>query len=65
MDDHTRWRLLNGLDDIGLTQRHVDDIGAFEARRPAWLPRTLPPAPAPAPALAPALAAAAPAPVGG
>ena len=60
MDDHTRWRLLNGLDDIGLTQRHVDDIGAFEARRPAWLPRTLPPAPAPAPA-----SAAAPAPVGG
>jgi 3-isopropylmalate/(R)-2-methylmalate dehydratase small subunit len=34
--------LLEGLDDIGLTLRHVADIGAFEARRPAHLPATLP-----------------------
>ncbi|MDQ1686533.1 MAG: 3-isopropylmalate/(R)-2-methylmalate dehydratase small subunit [Frankiaceae bacterium] len=38
IDDYTRWRLLEGLDDIGLTLRHVDAITAFEARRPAWLP---------------------------
>jgi len=38
IDDYTRWRLLEGLDDIGLTLRHVDDIAAFEARRPAWMP---------------------------
>jgi 3-isopropylmalate/(R)-2-methylmalate dehydratase small subunit len=40
IDDYTRWRLLEGLDDIGLTLRHVDDITAFEARRPAWMPAT-------------------------
>jgi 3-isopropylmalate/(R)-2-methylmalate dehydratase small subunit len=40
LDDHTRWRLLNGLDDIGLTLRHADDITGYEARRPGWLPRT-------------------------
>jgi 3-isopropylmalate/(R)-2-methylmalate dehydratase small subunit len=40
IDDYTRWRLLEGLDDIGLTLRHVDDIAAFEARRPAWMPAT-------------------------
>ena len=39
IDDYTRWRLLEGLDDIGLTERHLDDVEAFEARRPAWLPR--------------------------
>jgi len=38
IDDYTRWRLLEGLDDIGLTLRHVDDIAAFEARRADWLP---------------------------
>lgn len=38
IDDYTRWRLLEGLDDIGLTLRHVDDIAAFEALRPAWMP---------------------------
>jgi 3-isopropylmalate/(R)-2-methylmalate dehydratase small subunit len=38
MDDFTRWRLLNGLDDIGLTLRHEGDITAFESSRPAWLP---------------------------
>jgi 3-isopropylmalate/(R)-2-methylmalate dehydratase small subunit len=42
VDDYTRWRLMEGLDDIGLTLRHVDDITAFEQRRPAWLPTTLP-----------------------
>jgi 3-isopropylmalate/(R)-2-methylmalate dehydratase small subunit len=40
LDDHTRWRLLNGLDDIGLTLRHAGDIDAYEARRPGWLPGT-------------------------
>ena len=42
IDDYTRWRLLEGLDDIGLTERHLEDVEAFEARRPAWLPRTQP-----------------------
>jgi 3-isopropylmalate/(R)-2-methylmalate dehydratase small subunit len=42
IDDYTRWRLLEGLDDIGLTERHLDDVEAFEARRPAWLPRAQP-----------------------
>jgi 3-isopropylmalate/(R)-2-methylmalate dehydratase small subunit len=36
--DYAQWRLLEGLDDIGLTLRHEDEISAFEARRPAWLP---------------------------
>ena len=40
IDDYTRWRLLEGLDDIGLTLRHADDIAAFEAARPARLPTT-------------------------
>jgi len=38
LDDFTRYRLLNGLDDIGLTLQHVPDIEAFEAARPAILP---------------------------
>jgi 3-isopropylmalate/(R)-2-methylmalate dehydratase small subunit len=42
IDDYTRWRLLEGLDDIGLTLRHVDEVSSFEAARPAFLPRTLP-----------------------
>ncbi|MGN6327254.1 3-isopropylmalate dehydratase small subunit [Pseudolysinimonas sp.] len=42
VDDYTRWRLLEGLDDIGLTLRDEDAITAFEARREAWRPRTLP-----------------------
>lgn len=42
IDDYTRWRLLEGLDDIGLTLRDEDAITAFEARRPSWLPTTLP-----------------------
>jgi 3-isopropylmalate/(R)-2-methylmalate dehydratase small subunit len=40
LDDYTRWRLMEGLDDIGLTLRHTDDITAFELARPAWLPVT-------------------------
>ena len=42
IDEYTRWRLLEGLDDVGLTERHLDDIGAYESRRPAWLPAALP-----------------------
>ncbi|WP_029150049.1 3-isopropylmalate dehydratase small subunit [Microbacterium indicum] len=42
IDDYTRWRLLEGLDDIGLTLRNQDAITEFEARRAAWRPRTLP-----------------------
>ncbi|MCT2086141.1 3-isopropylmalate dehydratase small subunit [Microbacterium enclense] len=42
IDDYTRWRLLEGLDDIGLTLREEDKIAQFEARREAWRPRTLP-----------------------
>lgn len=42
IDDYTRWRLLEGLDDIGLTLRHEDKISAYEARRPSWKPATLP-----------------------
>ena len=45
-DDYTRWRLLEGLDDVGLTERHLDDIEAFEGQRPAWLPKALPALPA-------------------
>ncbi len=40
IDDYTRWRLIEGLDDIGLTLRHADEITEFERRRPAWLPVT-------------------------
>ena len=43
IDDYTRWRLLEGLDDIGLTLRKVDEIEAFEASRPEFKPRTLEP----------------------
>ena len=46
IDPYTRWRLLEGLDDVGLTERHLDDITAFEAQRPAWLPRSQPALPA-------------------
>ncbi|MBS44956.1 MAG: 3-isopropylmalate dehydratase small subunit [Nocardioides sp.] len=41
IDDYTRWRLLEGLDDIGITLGHADDIAAFEATRPSWKPATL------------------------
>ncbi len=42
VDDYVRWRLMEGLDDIGLTLRHEQEITAFEAARPAYAPRTLP-----------------------
>jgi 3-isopropylmalate/(R)-2-methylmalate dehydratase small subunit len=38
IDDYARWRLLEGLDDIGVTLRHGDAIAAFERDRPSWLP---------------------------
>ena len=41
VDDYTRWRLLEGLDDIGLTLRHEAGVTAFEARRPGYLPTTI------------------------
>lgn len=39
IDDYTRWRLMEGLDDIGLTLRNEEDIEAFESTRPAFKPR--------------------------
>ena len=42
LDDYTRWRLMEGLDDIGLTLKHTDSIDAFEAERPSYKPKTLP-----------------------
>jgi 3-isopropylmalate/(R)-2-methylmalate dehydratase small subunit len=42
IDDYVRWRLLEGLDDVGLTERNLGDIEAYEAGRPAWLPKALP-----------------------
>ncbi|MCY7341579.1 MAG: 3-isopropylmalate dehydratase small subunit [Pseudonocardia sp.] len=42
IDDYTRWRLLEGLDDIGLTLRHETEIATFEASRPTRLPVTTP-----------------------
>jgi 3-isopropylmalate/(R)-2-methylmalate dehydratase small subunit len=42
IDDYTRWRLLEGLDDVGLTERNLPDIEAYEGTRPAWLPKALP-----------------------
>jgi 3-isopropylmalate/(R)-2-methylmalate dehydratase small subunit len=41
IDDYTRWRLMEGLDDIGLTLRHAGEVTEFEDRRPSWKPRTL------------------------
>ena len=40
LDEFTRHRLLEGLDDIGLTLLHGDDITAYETHRPGWLPTT-------------------------
>ena len=40
LDDFTRWRFLEGLDDIGLTLRHKEAITAYERRRRSWLPTT-------------------------
>jgi 3-isopropylmalate/(R)-2-methylmalate dehydratase small subunit len=38
LDDYTRWRLMEGLDDIALTLRHVEDVDAYERQRQPWLP---------------------------
>lgn len=42
VDDYTRWRLMEGLDDISLTLRNEQAITDFEAKRPAWMPTTTP-----------------------
>lgn len=42
IDDYVRWTLMEGLDDISLTLRHEEEIAAYEARRPAFKPSTLP-----------------------
>jgi 3-isopropylmalate/(R)-2-methylmalate dehydratase small subunit len=42
IDEYTRWRLLEGLDDIALTLRNSDSIDDFEHTRPAYKPQTLP-----------------------
>lgn len=42
IDDYTRYRLLNGLDDVGITLSHADDITSYEATRPSFKPATLP-----------------------
>ena len=41
LDEFTRHRLLEGLDDIGLTLKHAEKISAYEARRPEWMPKVL------------------------
>jgi 3-isopropylmalate/(R)-2-methylmalate dehydratase small subunit len=42
LDENSRWRLLNGLDDISITLQNEGDIAAYEAKRPSFKPRTLP-----------------------
>ena len=42
IDDYTRWRLMEGLDDIGLTLKKIDEVAAFEAKRAKYKPLTLP-----------------------
>jgi 3-isopropylmalate/(R)-2-methylmalate dehydratase small subunit len=42
LDDYTRWRLMEGLDDIGLTLRNVDAIATYEEKRPSFKAKTLP-----------------------
>ena len=42
LDENSRWRLLNGLDDISITLQNEADIAAYEAKRPAFKPQTLP-----------------------
>ncbi|MFF6998177.1 3-isopropylmalate dehydratase small subunit [Streptomyces sp. NPDC008313] len=41
LDENSRWRLLNGLDDISITLRNEEDIVAYESKRPSYKPRTL------------------------
>jgi 3-isopropylmalate/(R)-2-methylmalate dehydratase small subunit len=38
LDDYTRWRLMEGLDDIGITMRHTDAVAEYESSRKSWLP---------------------------
>ena len=40
IDNYVRWRLMEGLDDIGLTLQNIEAIKDYEARRPEWMPRT-------------------------
>lgn len=42
LDDYTRWRLMEGLDDIGLTLKNIDSVSAYEETRFAFKPKTLP-----------------------
>lgn len=42
LDDYTRWRLMEGLDDIGLTLRHIENVEEFERNRAIFKPKTLP-----------------------
>jgi 3-isopropylmalate/(R)-2-methylmalate dehydratase small subunit len=42
IDDYTRWRLMEGLDDVGITLSHEDQIVAYYGKRPSWKPSTLP-----------------------
>ena len=42
IDDYTRWRLMEGLDDIGLTLKNIDEVTAFECKRASFKPKTLP-----------------------
>lgn len=42
IDDYTRWRLMEGLDDIGLTLKNIDSVTAFESNRASYKPKTLP-----------------------
>jgi len=42
IDDYTRWRLMEGLDDIGLTLKSIDKVSDFEKSRASYKPKTLP-----------------------
>lgn len=42
IDEYTKYRLLNGLDDISMTLQHADEIAAYEAKRPSFKPKTIP-----------------------
>ena len=42
IDDYTRWRFMEGLDDIGITLSHEEELAAYEAKRPSWKARTIP-----------------------
>ena len=42
IDDYTRWRLMEGLDDIGLTFTKIDQVSNFEEKRASFKPKTLP-----------------------